>query len=148
MTKSSRRSARRTLPAALAMGIAAVFATAGDVRAAPAAPSATDGLADAVVTVEAQQFRWSGQAFDTLDALEATVLPRSPRSIALVACGPQAAPALLAAAYRFRHLELHLRSRAVNVAAGCQASTAALREATKPLVDDAAVRTWWGQTMP
>ncbi len=136
----------------LAIGVAGLC-SAGGAHANSTAPAAA-GAPDAMVTIHTQHYRWTGQTFDSLDALAAMVLPRTPRSVGLLACGPQATPALLAAAHRFRHLELHLSVGAAG-AARCQEQTqirptpVALREDAKPLhFDDAAVRAWWQQSMP
>jgi len=127
--------------------------SAGDTHAGSTAPPATSAP-DAVVTVDAQQYRWAGQVFDSLDALAATVLPRTPRSMGLLACGTQSMSSLLAAAHHFRHLELHLSANEAGSTA-CQEATAArptpvsLRETAAPQrIDDDAVRAWWQQSMP
>jgi len=149
---SPRLRTRQPALALVAVGIAGLCG-AGGAHANPNAPAAA-GAPDATVTIHTQHYRWNGQAFDSLDALEATVLPRTPRSVGLLACGSQATPALLAAAHRFRHLELHLSVGDAG-AAQCQEpaqirpTPVTLREAAKPLrFDEAAVRTWWQQSMP
>lgn len=152
-TASPRRSTRTTASVKL---IAAALLAGG--AAQPGAAEPATSAPDAVVTAHAQHYRWAGQSFDSLDALEATVLPRAPRSLALVACGSSATPALPAAAHRFRHLELHLGTSEAGVgrceaerqeAAASTVQRVALREGARPSrIDEAAVRTWWEQVMP
>ena len=103
---SPRRPTRRHASALFGFAIVGLCSSAGT-YAGSTAPAAT-GAPDALVTVHARQYRWAGQVFDSLEALEDTVLPRTPRSIGLLACGTQSTSSLLAAAHRFRHLELHL----------------------------------------
>lgn len=123
------------------------------------APGVSGGTAtweapDASVTIHAQQFRWAGQTFESLDALATTLLPRTPRSVGLLACGTQAAAALLAAVHRFQHLQLHL---AVDepASAPCREETSARptlaslpNTATPQRIDNDAVQAWWQRRMP
>ena len=123
-------------------------------NAAPAAP-VIQGAPDAVVTIHAGQFRWGGESFDSLEALEARMLPRTPRSVGLRACGTEATPALLTAAHRLRHLELYLNvdeSGDAHCAAGLMPPQVAVasREDRVPSPDgnDAVPSAWWQQCMP
>jgi hypothetical protein len=136
--------------ALLATGIAGLAGAAG--AQANLAPPATRSP-DVMVAIHAQHYLWAGRTFDTLETLATTVLPRTPQSLGLRACGTQATPALLAAASRFRHLELHLTVGAAD-APPClereaRSTRAALREeASASRLDDEAVRAWWQQCMP
>ena len=129
--------ARIHLPATLVLGLCT--AIGGAARAA---------TADATVTVHATGFAWSGQTFTELAALEATLMPRAPRSVALVACGSDALPAWKAAAHGFRHLALEL---AVADAGDplCRGGPApALVPATRRSGGTEAAVQWWARLQP
>ena len=110
--------------------------------------------ADADVTVTAVGYRWADRSFDDLASLEAAVMPRTPQTVRLDACGVGAVAALKTAAYRFRHLQLELRlvdDRAAACAAPQVASLAptALPALSRPSPTEAfAAERWWEQTMP
>ena len=110
--------------------------------------------ADASIVVLVSHYVYRGETIDDLDQLERSVMPRTPRSVALDACGAAAARSLLAAAQRFRNLEIHLRVLDENAPA-CTAKThahvASLQMDGKLLpqhIDDAVVRTWWNECQP
>src|SRR5512139_206578 len=107
-----------------------------------AAPAAAEPP-DASVTVLPERYRWSGQDFDDLDTLESLLMPRTPQTLRLDACGPAVAPRLKAAAYRFRHLQLELRVLDARVAscavpAASPLTPVGLRQPV-PMADAAAV---------
>jgi hypothetical protein len=109
--------------------------------------------ADVSVTIEGDTYRWAGYRFENLAAVEAAVMPRSPQTLRLEACGVGAVETLKAAAYRFRHLALELWM-AESGAAGCAgpmvASLAGFAPTadTPPDADFRAAERWWQQTMP
>jgi hypothetical protein len=122
------------------------------VAALGAAAPAAAGPPDASITVLPEHYRWSGQDFDDLDTLEGVLMPRTPQTLRLDACGAAVAPGLKAAAYRFRHLQLELRVLDAGVAA-CAVPAASpltpvgLRQPA-PMAEAAAVERWWLMLMP
>lgn len=132
-----------TLAAAFAFGL--LFA-AGDAPAQPPAPAALDGP-DAVIVIYPTHWRWAGASYDELDTLAAVVLPRTPRSVGLYACGDGTARLHKAAAHRFRYLELELRVLDPG-SAPCKAQDGPRNPALVPGVDEVAVERWWSGLMP
>ena len=118
------------------------------------AAAAQGAGADTGVLVLASHFVYRGSAIDDLEGIERTVMQRTPRSVALDACGPAAARSLLAAAYRFRHLEIRLRLLDEDDAACAGEAHRRItalggsREASLFGTDDAAVQRWWAEQMP
>lgn len=136
------------------MGLYAVVAALGLALALADTATAQAMGADADVLVLATHFVYRGSTVDDLDGIERAVMPRTPQSVALHACGPAAARSLLAAAHRFRHLEIRLRLRDEDDAAcagEARRRIAALgsgREASLLVIDHAAVQRWWAEQMP
>lgn len=129
----------------------AAWAVAAAAALCPLDAPAQPGAADATVLVHATHWQWSGRAFDDLDVLAAAILPRTPRSVALRDCGAGAARPLLAAAERFRHLELELAAGDAEAGECRSAIVLASAGAAMPVlhgIDDVAVARWWLQTMP
>lgn len=130
----------RTLIATFGLCLAVVAARADDV--------------DARVLVLGSHYLYRGEATSDLNALERAVLERAPRSVGLDACGAVETRSLLAAAQRFRNLEVRLRLLDEDHAA-CAAD---LRRSlgTRPDlsgrqalgIDDEVVRKWWATRVP
>ena len=140
-------------PLGCAAAVVIGLALADGAKAQPSAPAAPDAP-DAVIVVHPTQWRWAGGSYDDLDALAALMLPRTPRSVGLYACGDDAARLQKAAAHRFRYLRLDLRvldAQAPLCEGQADLRVAALAPAAGipvPVVDDAAVDAWWSLLMP
>lgn len=107
----------------------------------------------AEITVLPDHYVFKGQKFDDLDALQDAVNAGLPWIVQIEGCGT-ASRAHLAAAHRFRHLYLELRTLESS-ATSCQSASGprlvpvSLRAAQLPFgIDDAAVDRWWDNLMP
>ena len=136
----------------LRTGLRAALAAIGLALAGTATAQTAD--ADAGILVLASHFVYRGTPIDDLDVLERGVMPRTPRSVALDACGTAAARSLLAAAHRFRNLEIRIRlldGGGSDCAGETDRRVAALGSVRDPpprSIDEAAVQRWWAQQMP
>jgi hypothetical protein len=108
----------------------------------------------ASVAVFADHYVVAGRAMDDLDALEDAIAPQRPQQVQLTACGDGSARALRAAAHRFRHASLDLRSAGSSDAA-CQAAPVAramrVSQAAGPRpisIHHDAVDRWWSNLQP
>lgn len=108
---------------------------------------------DADIKVFSEHYVFADQIFENLDALQDAVNGRLPWIVRIQGCGP-ANRAYLAAAHRFRHLYLELRTLESSAPSCAPVAVArsvpvSLREGQQPFgIDDAAVDRWWRSLMP
>ena len=119
------------------------LATAGSTALASHASLSTQS-----VTLRSDRFTFEEWTSADMDTLAATLRATQPSSVALYACGPDAHPALLAAAQRLSDLPLLLQVMpAADMHCG-GASAAAAGGRSGAAADDAAVARYWQQVMP
>jgi hypothetical protein len=125
--------------------VAAVLclATAGS-----AALASHASLSSQSVALRADRFTYEQWTSGDLETLAATLRATQPGSVELYACGPDAHPALLAAAHRLSDLPLLLQVMPTADLHCGTASAAAAVGRTPAAADDAAVARYWQQVMP
>jgi hypothetical protein len=104
------------------------------------------------VSVFADRYVMAGRLIDDLDILEAAVAAMNAQAVRLDACGPGTDRAQMAAAHRFRHLELRLRGPDSPECASAivpRMEVVSLRLRQRPLgIDDETVDRWRHDSMP
>lgn len=118
--------------------------------AAPAALAshAANARQDSAIGVHDGYYVTGGQAYTTLDALEAAVRASRPATLLIVQCTPEATQSWLAAVPRFEDLPMHL-AVTNGSSAGCGTPAAAIPtkvSTTTPV--EPAVAQYWSRRMP
>ena len=123
---------------------------AGLMLAAPAAIAshATGARQDLAVNVHDGFYVAGGQAYATLDGLEAAVRAARPATLLIVQCTPEAARSWLATVPRFEDLPMHLDvANGSSATCGAPAATIATKGPTAIEVEPAVVQ-YWSRRMP
>jgi hypothetical protein len=105
-------------------------------------------LSSQSVALRADRFTYEQWTSGDLQTLAATLRATQPSSVELYACGPDANPALLAAAQRLSDLPLLLQVMPAGDMHCGDVATAPASGPNRAAYDDAAVARYWQQVMP